>query len=54
MSKDANILLDQWNEKQIEILRNKFQDCLLKEKKSKLNALDKLAFLKVFPTLNEF
>ena len=54
VAKDAHILLDQWNEKHIELLKMKFQESIAKERKGKMQGLDKAAFIKVFADLKTF
>lgn len=66
VNNDSNPLLDQWNEKHIEILRDKFQEFLQKAGKDKNRSvskgssdangggLDKQAFMKVFADLKTF
>eukprot|EP00347_Sterkiella_histriomuscorum_P010752 403375058 len=55
-SKDTTLLLDQWNERHIELLKIKFQEslALAREKKIKIQGLDKVAFMKVFADLKTF
>ena len=50
-SKEQSMLLDMWNEKHIQILKKRFNDCL--SKKQTNNSLDYTSFLTVFDHTNK-